>query len=593
MFLRSTTKKKDGKDHRYWSVVENRRVNGGRIIQKTVLYLGEINDSQHSQWCRAIDALDGADKNISKQISLFPSDRKIPDEIANAVQLQMARLELSRPRQWGACWLALRLWEQLELDEFWYKKLVPSRKGTDWVKVLKVLTVYRLCDPGSEWRLHRLWFDQTAIGDLLGGDFALAQKDTLYRCHNKLTMHKEALFSHLQEKWKTLFDAKFDVLLYDLTSTYFECDPPDNESSKKKFGYSRDKRSDCVQVVVALIVTPDGFPLAYDVLAGNTQDKQTLREFLQKIETQYGKANRIWVMDRGIPTEAVLKEMRESATPVSYLVGTPKGRLTKLEESFVKLPWQKVRDLVDVKLTKADGELYVLARSKKRILKERSMRRRRLRKLWDRLLDLQSKDISRDQLLMKIGAARTDAGRAASLVNINIPKLLDKEAQKKFTFSLNKEKLNEVKRKEGHYLLRSNLSDDDPAELWRYYVQLVEVEEAFRNLKGDLGIRPIFHQNDDRIEAHIFICFLAYCLHVTLKHRAKNIAVGLTPRAIIDQLKAIQMIDVRIPTNDNRFLEMSRFTQPDKTQALLLAQLNFELPEQAPPKISPDLSILN
>ena len=582
MFLRATNRFKDGKNHRYWSVVENRRVSGGKTIQKTVLYLGEVNDSQQTQWCHAIEALDGG---VKRQISLFPSDRKIPPEISDAVQIQMSRLELLRPRQWGACWLALELWESLELDSFWRGHLVESRKGTDWLKVLKVLTVYRLCDPGSEWKLHRLWFDQTAMGDLLGGDFSLVQKDTLYRCLDRLVPHKEALFSHLQEKWKSLFNAKFDVLLYDLTSTYFESDPPSDENDKRRFGYSRDKRSDCVQVVIALIVTPEGFPLAYEVLAGNTPDKKTLKDFLKKIETQYGKANRVWVMDRGVPTEEVLKEMREATTPVSYLVGTPKGRLTKLEKHFLQLPWKAVRERVDVKLIKSEGELFVLARSQKRIFKERSMRRRRLKIFWNRLRELQSKNLTRDQLLMKIGSAKTSAGRAASLVSIGIPEVLEEKPENRLTFSLNKNKLREIVRKEGHYLLRTNIAEGDPVVLWKHYIQLVEVEEAFRNLKGDLGIRPIFHQTEERIEAHIFVCFLAYCLHVTLKQKAKTVAPGLTPRAIIDQLRAIQMLDVRVPTTDGRSLEMSRFTQPDKTQALLIAQLKLKLPEQPPPKI--------
>ena len=583
MFLRSISRKKDGKIHRYWSVVENRRISGDKSVQKTVLYLGEINDSQQSQWCRAVETLDG---DVRKQIALFPSDREVPSDISDAVQIQMSKLELLRPRQWGACWLALELWKQLELDAFWRGRLIESRKGTDWLKVLKVLTVYRLCDPGSEWKLHRLWFDNSAMGDLLGGDFSLAQKDTLYRCLDKLVPHKEALFSHLQEKWKSLFNAKFDVLLYDLTSTYFESGPPSNESDKRKFGYSRDKRSDCVQVVIALIVTPEGFPLAYEVLAGNTPDNKTLKDFLKKIETQYGKANRVWVMDRGVPTEEVLKEMRESTTPVSYLVGTPKGRLTKLEKHFVQLPWKEVREHVDVKLVRSEGELFVLARSQKRVFKERSMRRRRLKLLWKRLRELQVKNLSRDQLLMKIGSAKTSAGRAASLVSINIPDTLDEKPENKLTFSLNKKKLREVMRKEGHYLLRTNIAEEDPVVLWKHYIQLVEVEEAFRNLKGDLSVRPIFHQIEERIEAHIFVCFLAYCLHVTLKQRAKQLAPGLTPRAIVDQLKAMQMLDVRVPTTDGRALEMSRFTHPDKTQSLLLTQLKLELPDQPPPKIS-------
>jgi len=273
----------------------------------------------------------------------------------------------------------LELWEQLGLDGFWQDRLRPSREGTRWLHVLKTLTCYRLIDPGSEWRLHRLWFDHSAMADLLGEDFGIAGKDTLYRCLDKLVEHKTAMFSHLKERWTSLFDAKYDVLLYDLTSTYFESNPPFAETDKRKFGHSRDKRSDCVQVVVALIVTPEGFPLAYEVLAGNTSDKTTLGGFLRRIEAQYGKASRIWVMDRGIPTEAALAEMRVSDPPVQYLVGTPKGRLSRLEEQLTGLAWQQVREGVEVKILPQGGELYVLAQSRDRVNKERAMRRRQLK----------------------------------------------------------------------------------------------------------------------------------------------------------------------------------------------------------------------
>ena len=577
MFLRATIRRKDGKGHRYWSVVENRRVRGDRTVQKTVLYLGEINDTQQAGWCRTIEILEGKRR---VQLSLFPEDRQPPPE-CRAVQVQMDRLELLRPRQWGACWLSLELWEQLKLDEFWQDRLTPSREGTRWLNVLKTLTCYRLIDPGSEWRLHRYWFDHSAMADLLGEDFGIAEKDTLYRCLDKLVEHKTALFSHLRERWVTLFDAKYDVLLYDLTSTYFESSPPFPEGDKRKFGHSRDKRSDCVQVVVALIVTPDGFPLAYEVLAGNTADKMTLKGFLQRIEAQYGKASRIWVMDRGIPTEAALKEMRTREPPVQYLVGTPKGRLSRLEERLTGLAWQQVRDGVEVKLLPQDGELYVLAQSRDRVSKERAMRRRQLKKLWKRLKQLARMKVRRDALLLKLGAARQASPSAWRLVDIQMPSTTER-----LRFALKKDRLREVRRREGRYLLRTNLTDTDPAKLWLFYTQLVRVEEAFRNLKGDLAIRPIHHQLERRIEAHIFVAFLAYCLHVTLAQRMKAHAPGLTPRSVLEQMKAMQMLDVRVPTTDGRWLHMSRYTQPDKTQQLLLAQLGLNLPPQPPPKIT-------
>jgi hypothetical protein len=335
MFLRPTIRRKDGKEHRYWSVVETRRVAGGRVVQRPLLYLGEINSSQELAWRKSIEVLEEGSVR-PRTLALFPEDRcegVLPD--ASVVRLKLSQLRLERPRQWGACWLALQLWQELKLDRFWGDRLRASRKGTRWDLVLFVLVAYRLIAPGSEWRLHREWYARSALMDLLGTDEALADIHALYRCHDRLIEHKQAVFDHLVGRWRDLFNASFDVLLYDLTSTYFEANPPFPEDDKRRFGYSRDKRSDCVQVVIALIVTPEGLPLAYEVLPGNTADCTTLKGFLERIERQYGKARRIWVMDRGIPTEAVLEEMRRADPPVSYLVGTPKGRLSRLEKDLV------------------------------------------------------------------------------------------------------------------------------------------------------------------------------------------------------------------------------------------------------------------
>lgn len=583
MFLKCNRRKKDGKEHSYWSIVENRRVRGGRTVQRQVLYLGEINDSQQAAWLRTIEIVETGSVG-AKQIAIFPADRKLPISQSEIVQVKIRELELHRPRQWGACWLGCELWQQLKLDEFWKFLLPQSRKGTHWKNILQTLVCYRLIDPGSEWRLHRLWYERSAMGDLLGEDFALVEIHKLYRCMDKLLEHKTALFSFLRQRWENLFQPNFDVLLYDLTSTYFECDPP--TEGKRKFGYSRDKRSDCVQVIIALIVTREGFPLAYEVLPGNTQDKTTLRDFLKKIEEQYGKANRIWVMDRGIPTEETLAEMRSSTPPISYLVGTPKGRLSELEKSFLKLPWEKVRESVQVKLLAQEGELYVLAKSQGRAGKERGIRRRKLRKLWKRLHELQAMELTRDELLLKLGAAKKEAGRVYSLVKISPPEKNQEVSPQTFTFSLDKDKLRLVCRRQGSYLLRSNLTGQNPAQLWKLYILLTEIEQAFKNLKSDLNLRPIFHQRDDRIEAHIFIAFIAYCLHVTLRQRLRALAPGLTARAVLDKLAAIQMVDVHLPTTDNRCLIMSRYTQPDKDIQLLLTQLKLYLPPQPPPKIT-------
>ena len=581
MFLRAKTRKKDGKLHRYWSVVESRRSADNRVLQRQVLYLGEINDSQRAAWTRAIEVF--ADDGEAQQVAIFPDDRPAPELECAVVQIRLSKLSLHRPRQWGACWLALELWDQLALDGFWAPNLPPSRQGTRWLNVLKTLATYRLLDPGSEWRLHRHWYRHSALGDLLGEDEGVAQSDTLYRCLDKLLAHKKAFFSYLRGRWQDLFGARFEVLLYDLTSTYFESDPPG--AGKRQFGYSRDKRSDCVQVIIALVVTPEGFPLAYEVLAGNTADNTTLADFLARIEAQYGQAERIWVMDRGIPTEEVLARMRGAETPVRYLVGTPKGRLSKLEKAFLTKPWEQVREAVQVKLLEQDEELYVLARSEGRRNKERAMRRRRLKRLWRRLHELQGQTLTRDQLLLKLGAAKKEAGRAWRLVAIRLPKPHQPVTAQTFTFALRKNKLREVRRREGSYLLRSNLTGEDPGELWRYYIQLTEIEQAFKELKSDLAIRPIYHQTDARIEAHIFVAFIAYCLQVTLKYRLKALAPGLTPRAALEKLAPIQMVDVRVPTTDGRVLILPRYTQPDADQKLLLTQLKLTLPEQLLPRI--------
>jgi hypothetical protein len=585
MFLRKTQRRKDGKTHDYWSVVENKRVAGGRVVQRHVLYLGEISSLQASAWRKAIEVLDD-DAGQPRTLALFPEDGcagVVSD--TSVVQLRLSDMRLSRPRQWGACWLAGQLWRALQLDQFWADRLPPSRKGTQWDQVLQVLVAYRLIAPGSEWKLHRDWFGKSAMADLLGSDFGLAESHKLYACHDFLLPHKDALFSHLMARWRDLFNANFDVLLYDLTSTYFEINASDMaEGDKRRHGYSRDKRPDRPQVVIALVVTPEGLPLAYEVLPGNTADCKTLRMFLDKIEQQYGRARRVWVMDRGIPTEAVLAEMRGSDPPVQYLVGTPKGRLSRLEKQLLAMPWQQARAGVAVKLLADDGELYVFAESVERVSKERAMRKRQLKWLWKRLRELAAMEISREEMLMKLGAARARAPTAWRLVDIE----MDKESSM-FIYALNRQKLRRIRRREGRYLLRTNLTENDPALLWQYYTVLVAVEEAFKNLKGDLAIRPIFHQDEHRVEAHIFIAFLAYCLQITLQRRLHALAPGLTARSALEKFAAVQMIDVHLPTTDGRELLLTRYTQPEPELRLLIQQLKLDLPPQPPPRIATGL----
>jgi len=581
MFLRYKDRRKDGKQHRYWSVVENTRIAGGRVVQRHVLYLGEINSTQELAWRRSIEVLEeGAAQ--PRTLSLFPEDRcegLLAD--ASVVRVKLSELRLSRPRQWGGCWLALTLWRELQLDGFWSGVLGVSRKRTRWAQVLFVLVAYRLLAPGSEWRLHREWFLRSALCDLLGADAGLAEIHKLYRCHDRLLIYKQAVFDHLAARWRDLFNVSYDVLLYDLTSTYFEADPPFAEGDKRRFGYSRDHRPDCVQIVIALVVTPEGLPLAYEVLPGNTSDKTTLRGFLERIERQYGKARRVWLMDRGVPTEAVLAEMRAADPPVHYLVGTPKGRLTRLEKRLIAEPWQPARPGVQVKLLAQDGELYVFAQSLDRVAKERAIRRRQLKRLWARFQQLSNMQLSREELLMKLGAARDQYRKAWRLVIVEVT-----ADSATLSYRLDRQKLRRARSREGRYLLRTNLVEEDPAKLWSHYLLLVTIEEVFKNLKGDLAIRPIFHQLAARIEAHVFIAFLAYCLHVTLARRLHALAPGLTPRSVFEKFAAVQMIDLHLPTTDGRELLLTRYTEPEPELKLLLDKLKLELPAQPPPKIA-------
>lgn len=588
IFLRGHERRKDGKTNTYWSLVENRRCAGGRVVQRHVLYLGKLTPAQELSWEKT--AAQWEDKpRLGEALPGLASERELQRQEAAAIAVHLKQFRIERPRQWGACWVALRVWNVLRLSEFWSSRLPPSREGTRWLNVLMTLAIYRLIDPGSEWRLHRQWYEQSALGDLLGEDFGLVAKDNLYRCLDRLVKHREALFRYLRGRWQDEFGAQFDVLLYDLTSTYFESDPPFPEGDKRRFGYSRDKRFDCVQVVIALIVTPEGYPLAYEVLSGNTSDKTTLKQFLEKIEKLHGKANRVWVMDRGIPTEEVLLEMQQADPLIRYLVGTPKGRLTKLETELVKLPWQQARPAVRVKLLPKAKELYVFVESQDRLKKERAMRLRKLRALIKRLRELQhfKKPLTRDALLVAVGQAKEQAGRTFGLLDLQWPQEGQEVNATTFTFRLALGRYRQWYRREGRYLLRTNLTETDPKVLWEYYLQLVAIEAAFKNLKDDLQIRPIFHQKEDRIEAHLFVAYLAYCLHVTLQAKLRQVAGGLTPRSLLEKFATMQMMDVFFPTEEpGKELLFQRYTQPEKDHQMLLAQLGWQLPEQPPPKIS-------
>jgi transposase len=431
--------------------------------------------------------------------------------------------------------------------------------------------------------VHRQWFVDSAMDELLEEDFAVAGKDRLYRCLDRVLEHKPELFVWLKQKWADLFQADFEVLLYDLTSTYFEGEMEQNPKARR--GYSRDGRADCLQLVIALVITTDGFPLAYEVMNGNTSERTTLRTFLDDIEKTYGKAKRTWVMDRGIPSEAILKEMREPERETFYLVGTPKGKINQHEKKWLDLSWQKVRDSVQVKLYQDGGELYVLAKSEGRQAKETAIRRKRLVRLLRKLRAMRKSLPKRDPLLLRIGAAKKEAGRAFGFVKIRLPQTGEVVTRETFSFQTDKAKLKAAEQRDGHYLLRSNLTAEDPAVLWTRYVQLTQIESVFRCLKSELSIRPIHHQLEHRADAHVLIAFLAYCLQVTLKNRLMIHASGLTPAAVLEKMATIQLVEVWIPMHDGRWLMLPRYTQPEKDVQAMLNKLDITLPCQPPPRI--------
>jgi len=580
MFLRCHKRKKNGKLHQYYSVVENRRIANGRVAQKTVLYLGEITNDQEKAWRKTLGVFD-VDQNKPVYKYLFAAeDESICNDI-DAIAVRLSHLRLSAPRAFGDCWLGCQIWDGLLLDSFWQKRIDSYKTSIAFSKVLKLLVINRLIKPGSEFYVHQHWFDQTAMDVLLGCDFTVAQKNRLYQCLDKILPYKDELCQHLKERWETLFDISYDVLLYDLTSTYFEglCE----QNPKAQFGHSKDRRSDCRQVLIALIVTPDGFPLNYEVLAGNTSEKTTLADLLTKIESRYGKSRRVWLMDRGIPKEDTLSLMRN--TGVNYLVGTPRKLLDSFEESLLHTPWERARDEVYVKSIRDQHETYVLAKSKTRRHKERAMRHRKLRRYLLGLDKLQKNYRDRDRFFKRLGVLMHEAGSCSKCVDLQLPPEGKKVSSANFKYSFNRRVYRQMIHRDGKYFLRTNQTGKDPIELWEQYMLQTRVEQSFKELKSDLSIRPIHHQLEDRVDAHIFIAFLGYCLQTTLRQKLRTSAPGLTSQAVLEIFSKIQLLDVYIPTQDNRTLHLQRYTEPEQEHKILLEKLKLKLPAQAPPKI--------
>jgi hypothetical protein len=580
MFLRCHKRKKNGKLHQYYSVVENRRMADDRVAQKTVLYLGEITNDQEKAWRKTLEVFD-VDQNKPVYKYLFATEEESVCEDIDAIPVRLSHLTLSNPRAFGDCWLGCRIWDELQLDSFWQRRIDGYKTTIAFSKVLKLLVINRLIKPGSEFYVHQHWFDQTAMDVLLDCDFTVAQKNRLYECLDKILPYKDELCQYLKACWETLFDISYDVLLYDLTSTYFEglCE----QNPKAQFGHSKDRRSDCRQVLIALVVTPDGFPLNYEVLAGNTSEKTTLPALLAKIESRYGKSRRVWLMDRGIPKEETLRLMRN--TGVSYLVGTPRKLQDSFEESLLHTEWEQARDEVYVKSIKDQGETYVLAKSKARRSKERAMHHRKLRKYLSGLDKLQKNYRDRDRFLKRLGVLLHEAGSCSKCVDLQLPPEGEKVSARNFKYSFNQKTYRQMIHRDGKYFLRTNQTSKDPIELWEQYMLQTRVEQSFRELKSDLSIRPIHHQLERRVDAHIFIAFMSYCLQTTLRQKLKASAPGLTSQSVLEIFSKIQLLDVYIPTQDNRTLHLQRYTEPEQEHKILLEKLNLKLPAQAPPKI--------
>lgn len=585
MFLKRRTRHKDGKEHVYYSVCESLRVHRGRTVQRQVLHLGELNTRQHDSWQRTLDVLHEDGSRHQRRIF---TDREGAAPVADddIVEVKLSTFAVRQPRRFGDCWVGCHAWEQLGLRAFWEERLGDEAGEVPWARVLELLAVNRLLDPRSELYVHEKWFRQTAMDVLLDTDAAVAGKDRLYRCLDRIVAHKPALEKHLADKWRDLFGASFDILLYDLTSTYFEGDAAEVTSAER--GYSRDHRPDCLQVVLALVVTPEGFPLTYEVFPGNTLDRATLGPILDAVEAKHGKARRLWVFDRGIISDDNLALLRERGA--HYLVGTPKRKLQAYEQKLLEGPWIKASAEVEVQLVPENDEVYVLCRSAGRKAKEKAMRWRWLRGLIGDLRSLrrrvaQGQLKNADLIQQAIGRLSERHPQAWRWVTVDYPGPQNGEALGRVSWTWDRERFRRSVQSEGAYLLRAHWTEKDPARLWTTYIQLTEAEAAFRTLKTDIKVRPIWHWTESRVQAHLMVAFLGYCLWVYLKKSCQGAAPSLTPSVLLDQFRRIVLVEVWFELRDGGTLCLPRITQPEPAQAALLAQLGWTLPAQPPPRV--------
>jgi len=575
MYLRHTTRRKDGKVHTYWRLVRSVRV-GRKVVQQTVAQLGELDAAGRAQAKALARAITGA----REQPDLFE-----PSEAAEAIPVQLKRIRVERGRTFGDVWLGWTLWRALRLDE-WLARLLPEgREAVPWATMAAVLVLARLCEPSSELHIAEDWYRQTALDDLLALPVPLVNDDRLYRALDKLLPHKRALEQHLVARLGALFALDYDLLLYDITSTYFEGLAARNPLAQR--GHSRDHRPDCKQVCVALVVTREGMPLGYELFAGNRTDVTTVEEIVETMEARYGLAQRIWVMDRGMTSEDNLTWLREGGR--RYLVGTPKSELRKWARQIADAQdWHAVRDGVEAKqCTGPDGaETFVLVRSVERREKERAMHARFTRRIEDglarlgRRLQRARRALDARRLERQLGRLLALNTRAAGRYLIELVPDATVPAGVRLEWTARPEWDDWARWSEGCYVLRTNIPDWSPEDLWRTYIQLTQAEAAFRIHKSDLSLRPIWHQSEHRVQAHILVCFLAYVLWKTLEQWQQRAGLGHSPRTILEELRRIQSTDVVLPTEDGRELRLRCVVRPDAAQAALLDRLGLALPER-------------
>src|SRR5947208_11643290 len=571
MFLRPNRRTKDGKDHNYWSLVETvRRPSGPR--QRTLCYLGELNSSAQARWLKTIAVFN--EQGEVQQLKLFPSHIEPPVDDPQVARVLVDQVRLERTRQFGACFLGWELWKRLELDRFFEKVLAEQVADVPWSRVAAVLAINRLCAPGSELAIEERWFPSTALDDLLGIEEGKINDTRLYRCLDRILPHKTKLERHLKQRYGELFGAEFDVLLYDLTSTYVEGAAEKNPMMRR--GYSRDHRPDCEQMVIALIVNSEGFPFSYETFDGNRADVSTMETILRMVERKYGKARRIWVLDRGIVSEKNLQAIRKRGG--QYLVGTPRSQMKPFEKELLKDDWTQVRPDVEVKnvAIPQGEETYILCRTAGRKEKEKAIRNRfsaRMENALQRLAKAIEKGRLKDRNKMERRLGRIQAGhpQVSDLYDVAVR---DTRGGIRLHWSIKEDRKVWRGLREGAYMLRTNLQAGTAEELWSRYMQLTEAEASFRALKSELSIRPLFHQLEPRVKAHVMVAFLGYALWVTLKHLLKRSivpqisgkdAIGLLSSSkALSWLATLHSADIVLPTSDGRYIRVRRMPEPSR-----------------------------